>query len=58
MVNKVATDIAREINELASGLKDSDLDRLSLLASKFVHLDAAARGIDLTTGRVSSASRT
>jgi DNA-binding MarR family transcriptional regulator len=45
-------------DELASALTESDRDRLSLLASKFVHLDAAARGIDLTTGRISSASRT
>jgi hypothetical protein len=58
MVNKVVSEVAREINELANGLTQSDRDRLSLVASNLVHLDAAARGIDLTSGRASSAHRT
>jgi DNA-binding MarR family transcriptional regulator len=57
VASKVANEIAREINALANHLTVTDRERLSLLASKVVYLDAAARKIDLTVGRVPSASR-
>jgi hypothetical protein len=57
MANRVAIEIAHEINELASRLTNSDRDRLSLLASKFVYLDAAAREIDLSAGRAKLPNR-
>jgi DNA-binding MarR family transcriptional regulator len=50
IVNRVANEIAREIDAIVGSLSDIDRGRLSLLASKFVQLDAVARGIDLATG--------
>jgi DNA-binding MarR family transcriptional regulator len=52
VVNRVASEIAREINAVVRGLNDADRQRLSLLASTFVHLDAKSRGIDLTSGQL------
>jgi DNA-binding MarR family transcriptional regulator len=51
VVSRVATEIAREINAVVGDLNDAERRRLSLLSSKFVHLDAVARGIDLAAGR-------
>jgi DNA-binding MarR family transcriptional regulator len=51
IVDRVAHDIARGIHSVADKLSDIERAKLSLTASKFVHLDAAARGIDLRTGR-------
>jgi DNA-binding MarR family transcriptional regulator len=52
LVNRVATEIARDINAVAGDMNEADRRRLSVLASKFVHSDAAARGIDLAAGQV------
>jgi DNA-binding MarR family transcriptional regulator len=52
LVNRVATEIARDINAVVEGMNDTDRRRLSVLASKFVYCDAAARGIDLTAGQL------
>jgi DNA-binding MarR family transcriptional regulator len=52
LVSRVATEIARDINAVAGGMNDADRRRLSVLASKFVHCDATARGIDLSAGQV------
>jgi DNA-binding MarR family transcriptional regulator len=57
IVNKVATEIANEINAIVGGLTNTDRERLALLASKIVHLDATARGIDLVTGHIPATSR-
>jgi DNA-binding MarR family transcriptional regulator len=54
VVSRVATEIALEINAVVGDLNDAERRRLSLLASKFVHLDAVARGIDLAAGRTYS----
>ncbi|MGB8180162.1 MAG: MarR family transcriptional regulator [Acidimicrobiales bacterium] len=51
VVDRVATEVAREINAVIEDLSDADRRRLSQLASRFVHLDAEARGIDLTAGQ-------
>jgi DNA-binding MarR family transcriptional regulator len=55
IINRVALDVAREIHSIADMLSDTERARLSQTASKLVHLDAAARGIDLQTGRRESA---
>jgi DNA-binding MarR family transcriptional regulator len=52
LVNRVASDISRAIKVVADGMSDADRRRLSVLASKFVHCDAAVRGIDLSAGQV------
>jgi DNA-binding MarR family transcriptional regulator len=57
IANRVAVEIAREINTIVGSLSSTDRGRLSLLASKVVQLDAVARGIDLASGRVPSSSR-
>jgi DNA-binding MarR family transcriptional regulator len=57
IVNRVANDVAREIGAIVDSLSDTDRGRLSLLASKVVHIDAVSRGIDLATGRAQSSSR-
>ncbi|MGC1238152.1 MAG: MarR family transcriptional regulator [Acidimicrobiales bacterium] len=54
IVNRVANEIAREIDAIVGSLSDTDRARLSLLASKVVQLDAVARGIDLATGHAQS----
>jgi DNA-binding MarR family transcriptional regulator len=56
VVGHVANEIAREIDAVAHQLSDADRRRLSLLSSSFVHLDAAARGIDLTAGQIRARS--
>jgi DNA-binding MarR family transcriptional regulator len=52
LVNRLAGEISREISVVANGMNDVDRRRLSVLASKFVHCDAAVRGIDLSAGQV------
>jgi DNA-binding MarR family transcriptional regulator len=54
IVDRVAAEIAREIDSIAGELRDADRAKLSLTASKFVHLDALHRGIDLQSGRIAS----
>jgi DNA-binding MarR family transcriptional regulator len=50
MANRVAREVAREIDDAAMGLSLGERRRLSRLASKFVYLEATRRGIDLTMG--------
>lgn len=49
-IDRVAADVAREISAVLDDLGGIERRQLSLLASKFVYLDASARGLDLSTG--------
>jgi DNA-binding MarR family transcriptional regulator len=50
LANQVAREVAHEIDVAARGLSLNERRRLSQLASKYVSLDSARRGIDLTMG--------
>ncbi|HTT59247.1 MAG TPA: MarR family transcriptional regulator [Acidimicrobiales bacterium] len=51
VTERVAHEVAQQIDAVARGMSSAERRRLSQLASKFVVLDADRRGIDLQAGR-------
>ncbi|MGC2486014.1 MAG: MarR family transcriptional regulator [Acidimicrobiales bacterium] len=55
ITDRVILEVAREIDAVVGDLSAPERRRLSQLASKFVYLDADARGIDLEAGQTTMA---